>query len=181
MMVVLVAILGALFVTNRITTPIANLARTAEKIAGGDLQLEATIPLEDEIGALAGSFNLMTSHLRETLTGLEHQVAERTAVLSLRTTYLQAAAEVGRAAASVLEPDQLIRLVVELIRDRFNLYYVGLFTLDEPEEWAVLRAGTGEAGKMMLERNHRIKNRERYDWMEYCKPTAAYCLTGGVR
>jgi GAF domain-containing protein/HAMP domain-containing protein len=155
--VVLVAILGALFVTNRITTPIANLARTAEKIAGGELQLEATIPLEDEIGALAGSFNLMTSQLRQTLTGLEQQVAERTAVLSLRTAYLQAAAEVSRTAASVLEPDELIRLVVELIRGRFNLYYVGLFTLDEPEEWAVLRAGTGEAGKMMLERNHRIK------------------------
>jgi GAF domain-containing protein len=49
------------------------------------------------------------------------------------------------------------RQVVELIRDRFNLYYVGLFTLDEPDEWAVLRAGTGEAGRKMLERNHRIK------------------------
>ena len=156
-LVVLVAIIGALFVTNRITTPISNLAHTAEKIAGGELQLEATIPLEDEIGALAGSFNKMTAQLRHTLTGLEQQVAERTAVLSLRTAYLQAAAEVGRAAASVLDPDQLIRQVVELIRDRFNLYYVGLFTLDEPEEWAVLRAGTGEAGKLMLERNHRIK------------------------
>jgi GAF domain-containing protein/HAMP domain-containing protein len=157
LMVVLIAILGALFVTNRITTPIASLARTAEKIAGGEFQLEATIPLEDEIGALAGSFNLMTSQLRQTLEGLEQQVEERTAELSLRNVYLQAAAEVGRAAASVLDPDQLIRQVVELIRERFNLYYVGLFTLDEPEEWAVLRAGTGDAGRTMLERDHRIK------------------------
>ncbi len=157
MMVVLIAIVGALFVTNRITTPIANLARTAEKIAGGELQLEATIPLEDEIGALAGSFNMMTFQLRQTLEGLEKQVEERTAELSLRNVYLQAAAEVGRAAASLLEPDQLIRQAVELIRERFNLYYVGLFTLDEPEEWAVLRAGTGEAGQIMLQRGHRIR------------------------
>jgi len=157
LVVVLIAILGALFVTNRITTPIASLARTAEKIAGGEYQLEATIPLEDEIGALAGSFNLMTSQLRQTLEGLEQQVEERTAELSLRNIYLQAASEVARAAASLLEPDQLIRQVVDLIRERFNLYYVGLFTLDEPEEWAVLRAGTGEAGQMMLQRDHRIK------------------------
>ena len=156
-LVVVIAIFGALFITNRITTPIASLARTAERIAGGDLQLEATIPLEDEIGALAGAFNLMTSQLRHTLSGLEEQVAQRTAVLAQRTASLQAAAEVSRAASSVLDAEQLIQQVVQLIQDRFKLYYVGLFTLDEPEEWAVLRAGTGEAGRIMLERQHRIK------------------------
>lgn len=155
--VVVVAIFGALFVTNRITTPIASLARTAERIAGGDLQLEATIPLQDEIGALAGAFNKMTSQLKHTLSGLEEQVSQRTAVLAQRTSYLQAAAEVSRAASSVLDMDQLIRQVVQLIQDRFGLYYVGLFTLDEPEGWAVLRAGTGEAGEIMLARRHRIK------------------------
>jgi GAF domain-containing protein/HAMP domain-containing protein len=155
--VVVIAIFGALFVTNRITTPIANLARTADRIAGGDLQLEATIPLQDEIGALAGAFNKMTSQLKRTLSGLEEQVRQRTAVLAQRTSYLQAAAEVSRAAASVLDMDQLIRQVVQLIQDRFNLYYVGLFILDEPQEWAVLRAGTGEAGVIMLARHHRIK------------------------
>jgi GAF domain-containing protein len=51
----------------------------------------------------------------------------------------------------------LIRQVVGLIRDRFELYYVGLFLVDESGEWAVLRAGTGEAGRAMLARGHRIK------------------------
>jgi GAF domain-containing protein len=47
--------------------------------------------------------------------------------------------------------------VVELIRDRFDLYYVGLFLADEAGEWAVLEAGTGEAGKAMLARRHQIR------------------------
>jgi GAF domain-containing protein len=34
---------------------------------------------------------------------------------------------------------------------------VGLFLLDKSEEWAILRAGTGEAGKAMLARGHKIK------------------------
>jgi GAF domain-containing protein len=49
-----------------------------------------------------------------------------------------------------------------LIRERFGLYYVGLFLRQEAdadtgEEWAVLRAGTGEAGRAMLARGHRLK------------------------
>jgi GAF domain-containing protein len=63
----------------------------------------------------------------------------------------------SRAAASVLDPDQLIQQAVELIRERFGLYYVGLFQVDEAKKWAVLRAGTGDAGRAMLARSHRIK------------------------
>ena len=77
--------------------------------------------------------------------------------LQRRSAQLEASAEVGRAATTILETDQLIRQAVELIRERFGLYYVGLFLVDEPGEWAVLRAGTGEAGLGMLTRGHRIR------------------------
>jgi GAF domain-containing protein len=77
--------------------------------------------------------------------------------LEKRSTQLEASAEVGRAATSILEIERLIQQVVELIRERFGLYYVGLFLTDEAGEWAVLRAGTGEPGQAMLSRGHRIK------------------------
>lgn len=67
---------------------------------------------------------------------------------------LRLAAEVSRAATTILDQDQLMREVVELIRSRFNLYYVGLFLVDEASNTAVLRAGTGEAGKLQIELNH---------------------------
>ncbi|MEJ2556617.1 MAG: GAF domain-containing protein [Anaerolineae bacterium] len=77
--------------------------------------------------------------------------------LEQRSTQLEASAEVGRAATSILEIDRLIQQVVELIRERFGLYYVGLFLTGETGEWAVLRAGTGEPGQAMLSRGHQIK------------------------
>ena len=191
LLVILLAILGALFVTGRITTPIAALARIAERITAGDLDIidqpvgahgvrpdgvrpddarpegvhpdgvrpEPPLALQqhDEIGALARSFYAMTARLRLTLQGLEAQVEARTAVLAQRTAYLQTAAEVSQAAATLLDPDALIRQVVELIRDRFHLYYVGLFLLDDSGEFAVLHAGTGEAGQEMLARQHRLQ------------------------
>ncbi len=95
--------------------------------------------------------------LQDLQSGLEQLVASRTQELERRSAYLEASANVSHVATSILNPDRLMQQVVELIRERFNLYYVGLFTTDEYHEWAVLRAGTGEAGKAMLARGHRIR------------------------
>ncbi len=74
-----------------------------------------------------------------------------------RSNLLQTAAEVSRASSSILDVNELINTSVNHIRDQFNFYYVGLFLIDEAREWAVLQAGTGEAGRMQLERHHRLK------------------------
>jgi GAF domain-containing protein len=74
-----------------------------------------------------------------------------------RSDHLQTAAEVSGAANSILDADELINTSVNLIRDQFGFYYVGLFLVDEAREWAILRAGTGEAGLIQLKRNHRLK------------------------
>ncbi|MBN1249668.1 MAG: GAF domain-containing protein [Anaerolineae bacterium] len=80
-----------------------------------------------------------------------------------RATRLQAAAEISRAATSQLNLEELLSESVELIRARFDLYYVGIFLLDgggRPDregQWAVLRAGTGEPGRQMLAAHHRLR------------------------
>jgi GAF domain-containing protein len=77
--------------------------------------------------------------------------------LQRRTVQLWTAADVSRAASSILDPAKLMQQVVNLIRDRFGLYYAGLFLVDEPGRWAVLRAGTGEAGKQMVQEGHKLQ------------------------
>jgi PAS domain S-box-containing protein len=85
-------------------------------------------------------------------------------ILKYRSTQLQTAAEVSRAVSSILDPQELIQQVADLICERFDLYYVGLFLVEQDEtaaedsgSWAVLHAGTGEAGKIMLEAGHRLR------------------------
>lgn len=77
--------------------------------------------------------------------------------LQARATQLQTAAEVSQAASSLLDLTILLPQAVELIRERFELYYVGVFLVDEPGRWADLRAGSGEAGQRQIERNHRLR------------------------
>jgi GAF domain-containing protein len=101
--------------------------------------------------------------LRQGLSGALHGalLVQRTREYAVR---LQTAAEVSRTASSILDPDELIQQVVDLLQERLNLYYAGLFLVNGEEagdgsggEWAVLRAGTGDAGRQMLEQGHRLE------------------------
>lgn len=78
------------------------------------------------------------------------------AALERRTAQLETAAQIAQAASSILNVDQLINESVHLLRDRFGLYYVGLFEVDPTGKWAVLRAGTGEAGQHLLAEGYRL-------------------------
>ncbi len=77
--------------------------------------------------------------------------------LEQRAERIQTAAEVAQAAGMLLNTEALIRQVVELVRARFDLYYVGLFLVDETGTWARLQAGTGEAGREMIAREHKLR------------------------
>jgi len=154
---VVVSVLLSFFIAGSISTPISKLAQTASRIADGDVNLVAEVSGFDEIGVLSQNFNRMTTQLRTLIGELEQRVRERTLSLETRSAYLQASAEVGRATASILDQELLVQQVVTLIQQRFGFYYVGLFLTDPSGEWAVLRAGTGEAGQAMLARGHRIR------------------------
>ncbi|MGC9521071.1 MAG: GAF domain-containing protein [Anaerolineae bacterium] len=144
-----VAVAAALYFSRDISGSLSELADTATRIAEGELDLVAEIEREDEIGALAQAFNAMTAQLHDLIGGLEQRVQER-------TRGLQAVTEVSRATTSILDPVRLLPRVVDLVRERFDLYYVGLFLIDEEREDAVLRAGTGEAGAEMLAQGWRL-------------------------
>ena len=77
--------------------------------------------------------------------------------LEIRTRGLLAATEISRVTTSLLDPDELPHQAVNLIQGRFNLYYVGLFLLDETGRFAVLQAGTGKAGQQMLAQEHKLE------------------------
>ena len=74
-----------------------------------------------------------------------------------RARLLDAANEVGRGVASILDLDELLPKTVDIICEAYKFYYAGVFLIDEKKEYAVLRAGRGEAGKAMLADNHKLK------------------------
>ncbi|MBA3534554.1 MAG: GAF domain-containing protein [Ardenticatenales bacterium] len=73
-----------------------------------------------------------------------------------RSAQLEAAAEVSRAATSLLSVDDLMTAAVEQIRRAFGYYHAQVFLVDDQGQWAVLRSSTGEVGKILLERGHKL-------------------------
>ncbi len=76
---VLVATAIAMQLSDRYTRPLAELSTAAERISGGDYDRQLPIRRDDEIGAVAGAFNRMSSSLRVSRGELETKVAEAAA------------------------------------------------------------------------------------------------------
>ena len=145
------------FVQQLIINPLEALEDGTRAIITGNLNHEFKTTVGDEIGKVGNSFNKVTSRIRDLISSLEQRVQERTKELQERTSYLEASAEISHRAAAVLNPESMIQEIVELIKERFDLYYVGLFLLDKDHKYAVLKAGTGEEGKTMLKAGHRLE------------------------
>jgi len=143
-----VAIFLALrFITNYITNPILSLVHATGRIAEGNLQERIEVRRNDEIGSLAASFNSMAGELNRLYTSLRGEVEER-------TRQIRAAAEVAQSLTSSFELNELLQRTAQLIVERFGLYHVGVFMLDETGKFAILRAAHGPSAEEMLKRGH---------------------------
>ncbi|MGH9458396.1 MAG: sensor histidine kinase [Thermoanaerobaculia bacterium] len=83
--ILLFALLVAIYVSRRITVPVAALAEGTRTLAGGDYGHRIEVEATDEFGVLIASFNSMAEQLqrqREALTASNAELAEERAYLS---------------------------------------------------------------------------------------------------
>ncbi len=146
---VLAAIALAFVITNSIARPIMALANVADKISQGDFEQRAVVANQDEIGLLAAAFNTMAARVREFIGTLEQRVAERTQALAI-------SGEISRRLSTILEQDKLVTEVVNQLKEGFSYYHVHIYLLSENGESLWMAGGTGEAGRILLERGHRL-------------------------
>jgi methyl-accepting chemotaxis protein len=138
LIVIVLALFTAFTVSRSFTQPILKLRDFAAQAASGKLDISIQSDRVDELGNLASTFNSMTSQLKTTLEGLDRRAAE-----------LATVAEVGTATATILQTDRLLQEVVDLTKERFNLYHSHIYLLDDARENLVLAMGAGEAGAQM--------------------------------
>ncbi len=118
-----------------------------KQVEQGDLTTRAPVVSSDEISQLAIYFNRMVTRLQELQSDLELKVDER-------TSQLKAINEVGRVATSILDPDTLLKRVVDLVTEEFGYYHSGIYLLSQNGQLAELKEATGDAGQVLKASNH---------------------------
>jgi GAF domain-containing protein len=114
------------------------------------------IVLSNGVNSILHRLSDLANDLQMERQGLEKRIQDRTTDLQRRLVQIRTAAAISSSISSVLETQTLLQQVADLIHDQLNLYYVGVFMLDENGQFAVLKSGTGEAGKNMITAGHRL-------------------------
>lgn len=150
---VFIGVIAAVLIRRSIVSPVSILTRLSSQYAAGNRSERADETARDEIGILGAAYNAMAQEVDDLIASLEQRVAERTADLAT-------ANEVGRLLARIQAQENLLITGAEYIQSSYQLYYTQIYLLDEAKRYAILRAGTGDVGKLLLERNHKLDMEE---------------------
>lgn len=116
--------------------------------------------------AQLGELTQSNRELEDIRTTLENRIIDRTLELERanqqvqeRATRFQIISEVSQEISSNVDQHskELLNLIARSISEKLGFYHVGIFLLDENNEYAVLRAANSQGGQRMLERRHQLK------------------------
>ncbi len=147
--VVVVSFVAVLLLRRSVVRPIQNLTGGVQAFTEGQLSHRIRPEGSRELSLLGDAMNQMAAQLQESQSHLEARV-------QARTRDMQLAAQVSEQVSTILDPNELLPLVVELTKSSFDLYHAHIYLVDNTGDYLQLSAGAGEAGRVMKERGHSI-------------------------
>ena len=153
---------------NALVTVAINLLLGTSALALGSASLRRA---NTELQAASQSLSTSNQKLLALQVELEDRVTQRTEELAGRSRELEVAnvqiqrksnqfetlAKVTQSITSIRDIHELLPNIATLISESFGFYHVGIFLIDEVNEYAVLSATNSEGGRKMLDRKHRLR------------------------
>ena len=153
---------------NTLVTVAINLLLGTTALALGSASLRRA---NTELQAASQSLSTSNQKLLALQVELEDRVTQRTEELAGRSRELEVAnvqiqrksnqfealAKVTQSITSIRDIHELLPHIATVISESFGFYHVGIFLIDEANEYAVLSATNSEGGRRMLDRKHRLR------------------------
>jgi two-component system, NtrC family, nitrogen regulation sensor histidine kinase NtrY len=119
LLVIFIAFWLAVYVARSIADPVQQLAQATERVKSGDLTYRAGVIGDDELAALARSFNEMTAELSENRRRLEQSASELqliNAALEERRRYIETVMQSLSAGVVSLDENRIVTMINEAAR-----------------------------------------------------------------
>jgi signal transduction histidine kinase len=123
-------ILGAHFLTLRITTPLRRLAAVARQLAEGESPAPIPATTSDEVGQLTQTFNAMTIALQERSAAITANLE----TIRKQITQLTAVHQTSAAITSTLDLHELLDIVLQLLRSNLGFSRMALLLRHEDRD-----------------------------------------------
>jgi GAF domain-containing protein len=140
---------------------------------------------QDRLQNLNSELSSRENELRSVQTTLEQRVEQRTQELFVanqktekRAQHLQNIAEIARTAIAIRNLDQLMPLLAQQISEQFGFYHVGLYLIDELNQYVILRASNSGGGSRMLQRGYLLKVGEKNIIGQVAQQAQAHIASG---
>lgn len=127
---------------HSITDPLGRLYRSARRWSQGSISHRIRIDQDNEFGQLASVLNQAAERQQNWANILEKTMTEHSRELEHRAFHLETSVAIAQRITSILDSGSLLQQVTELIRQRYNLSYVGLFLATRSGHHLTLQAST---------------------------------------
>ncbi|MBI9048387.1 MAG: GAF domain-containing protein [Anaerolineaceae bacterium] len=101
-------------------------------------------------------FDLLTSSVKVDNENLHSELQDNKDTLHKKLIYIRTATQIARSISTAKDVEAVLPVIADRMTNQLNLYYTGVFLIDPTGQYAVLIAGSGEAGQKMLLENHRF-------------------------
>jgi GAF domain-containing protein len=110
-----------------------------------------------QLARLRDELELRVEDRTRELANRNQELDQANSQIRHRAAQFEALVQVTQAINSIRDLQELLPHIATVISNRFGFYHVGIFLLDEANEYAVLSAANSEGGKKMLQRRHRLR------------------------
>ncbi len=134
-----------------VVRPVDRLGEAIHRLSSGDLSARVDYCGEDEIGQIAQGFNLMADRLEDSYDNLEQKVAEKTASVQEKNSYLAQLYEMTAFFAQQRSQEEIIEGFVSRIIRHSNADACTVHIIDESSGLMQLDAADGISGDLLYQ------------------------------